>query len=76
MSQHVSGIILTIFRRTKALLLHLVCWSNEGADGVTTGWLVGTDWKEAILRLSHYLYFGTENTHEMSVRTVGPGCEI
>ena len=50
--------------------------SNEGADGVTTGWLVGTDRKEAILRLSHYLYFGTENIHEMSVRTVGPGCEI
>jgi len=54
--------------------------SNEGADGVTTGWLVGTDWKEAILRqsemLSQCLYFDTENIYEMSVRTGGPGCEI
>jgi len=55
--------------------------NNEGADGITTnGWLVGTDWNEAISRqsemLSQYLYFDTENIHEMSVRTVGPGCEI
>jgi len=25
LSQHVSGIIMPIFRRTKALLLHMVC---------------------------------------------------
>ena len=29
LSQHVSGIILPIFRRTKALLLHLVLFCNK-----------------------------------------------
>ena len=33
MSQHVSGIIMPIFRRTKALLLHLVCCSGSAGCG-------------------------------------------
>ena len=32
-SQHVSGIIMPIFRRTKALLLHLVCCSDSAGCG-------------------------------------------
>ena len=31
--QHVSGIIMPIFRRTKALLLHLVCCSGSAGCG-------------------------------------------
>ena len=34
LSQHVSGIIMPIFRRTKALLLHLVCCSVTGGENV------------------------------------------
>ena len=33
LSQHVSGIIMPIFRRTKALLLHLVCCSGSAGCG-------------------------------------------
>ena len=33
LSQHVSGIIMAIFRRTKALLLHLVCCSGSAGCG-------------------------------------------
>ena len=32
-SQHVSGVIMPIFRRTKALLLHLVCCSGSAGCG-------------------------------------------
>jgi hypothetical protein len=32
-SQHVSGIIMPIFRRTKAQLLHLVCRSGSAGCG-------------------------------------------
>ena len=31
--EHVSGIIMPIFRRTKALLLHLVCCSGSAGCG-------------------------------------------
>ena len=33
LSQHVSGIIMLIFRRTKALLLHLVYCSGSAGCG-------------------------------------------
>ena len=33
LSQHVSVIIVPIFRRTKALLLHLVCCSGSAGCG-------------------------------------------
>ena len=33
LSQHVSGIIMPTFRRTKALLLHLVCCSGSAGCG-------------------------------------------
>jgi len=33
LSQYVSGIIMPIFRRTKALLLHLVCCSGSAGCG-------------------------------------------
>ena len=33
LSQHVSGIIMPIFRRAKALLLHVVYWSGSAGCG-------------------------------------------
>ena len=38
LSQHVSGIIMPIFRRTKTLLLHLVCCSGSAGCGWQRLW--------------------------------------